>query len=120
MVEPDAHKFDTKSLHAGQRPDPSTGSRAVKRFVDGSSKTLVYHPSQTRAIPQNNILQQLGMLANSLGGVGKFLRKTSLSFYWELGWGSLGQTSGRCQNFEFCSPLSLPDFEMTCEMGFLS
>ena len=54
----------------------STGSRAVKRFVDGSSKTLVYHPSQTRAIPQNNILQQLGMLANSLGGVGKFLRKT--------------------------------------------
>ena len=29
MVEPDAHKFDTKSLHAGQRPDPVTGSRAV-------------------------------------------------------------------------------------------
>ena len=29
MVEPDAHKFDTKSLHAGQRPDPATGSRAV-------------------------------------------------------------------------------------------
>ena len=38
----------------------STGSRAVKRFVDGSVKTLVYHPSQTRAIPQNMILQQLG------------------------------------------------------------
>ena len=44
----------------------STGSRAVKRFVDGSGKTLVYHPSQTRAIPQNMILQQLGMMANSL------------------------------------------------------
>ena len=58
----------------------STGSRAVKRFVDGSSKTLVYHPSQTRAIPQNNILQQLGMLANSLGGVGKFLRKNPEQF----------------------------------------
>ncbi|MAZ46520.1 MAG: hypothetical protein CMM98_02960, partial [Rickettsiales bacterium] len=58
----------------------STGSRAVKRFVDGSSKTLVYHPSQTRAIPQNNILQQLGMLANSLGGVGKFLRKNPKQF----------------------------------------
>ena len=29
MVEPDAHKFDTQSLHAGQRPDPVTGSRAV-------------------------------------------------------------------------------------------
>jgi len=59
----------------------STGSRAVKRFVDGSSKTLVYHPSQTRAIPQNNILQQLGMLANSLGGVGKFLRKNPKQFH---------------------------------------
>ena len=58
----------------------STGSRAVKRFVDGSAKTLVYHPSQTRAIPQNNILQQLGMLANSLGGVGKFLRKNPKQF----------------------------------------
>ena len=58
----------------------STGSRAVKRFVDGSSKTLVYHPSQTRAIPQNNILQQLGMLANTLGGVGKFLRKNPEQF----------------------------------------
>ena len=53
----------------------STGSRAVKRFVDGSVKTLVYHPSQTRAIPQNSILQQLGMMANSLGGIGIFLRK---------------------------------------------
>ena len=29
MVEPDNHRFDTRALHAGQRPDPSTGSRAV-------------------------------------------------------------------------------------------
>ena len=58
----------------------STGSRAVKRFIDGSAKTLVYHPSQTRAIPQNAILQQLGMLANSLGGVGRFLRKNPKEF----------------------------------------
>ena len=43
-------------------------------------KTLVYHPSQTRAIPQNSILQQLGMLANSLGGIGKFLRKDPKKF----------------------------------------
>ena len=29
MVEPDHHRFDTRALHAGQRPDPTTGSRAV-------------------------------------------------------------------------------------------
>ena len=58
----------------------STGSRAVKRHMDGSIKTLVFHPRQTRAIPQNNVLQQLGMLANSLGGIGKFLRKDFKKF----------------------------------------
>ena len=29
MVDPDYLKFDTLSLHAGQEPDPTTGSRAV-------------------------------------------------------------------------------------------
>ena len=58
----------------------STGSRSVKRVHDTSIKTLVFHPSQTRAIPQNSILQQLGMLANSLGGIGKFLRKDPKKF----------------------------------------
>ena len=29
MVDPDDPKFDTLSLHAGQRPDPATGARAV-------------------------------------------------------------------------------------------
>ena len=29
MVEPDCHRFDTRALHAGQQPDPTTGSRAV-------------------------------------------------------------------------------------------
>ncbi len=58
----------------------SSGSRAVKRQNDSGVKTLVYHPSQTRAIPQNSILQQLGMLANSLGGIGKFLRKDPKKF----------------------------------------
>ena len=58
----------------------STGSRSVKRHIDSSIKTLVYHPSQTRAIPQNSILQQLGMLANSLGGIGGFIRKDQKKF----------------------------------------
>jgi len=60
--------FGTNLIH-------STGSRAVKRQTDSGIKTLVYHPSQTRAIPQNCILQQLGMLANSLGGIGRFINK---------------------------------------------
>ncbi len=29
MVEPEFRRFDTRALHAGQQPDPSTGSRAV-------------------------------------------------------------------------------------------
>ena len=29
MVETDFHRFDTRALHAGQQPDPTTGSRAV-------------------------------------------------------------------------------------------
>ena len=29
MVEPDFTRFDTRVLHAGQQPDPTTGSRAV-------------------------------------------------------------------------------------------
>ena len=28
MLEPDLYRFDTLSLHAGQRPDPIHGSRA--------------------------------------------------------------------------------------------
>ena len=59
----------------GSNLNHSTGSRSVKRHFDSSVKTLAYHPSQTRAIPQNSILQQLGMLANTLGGVGTFIRK---------------------------------------------
>ena len=59
----------------GSNLNHSTGSRSVKRHFDSSVKTLVYHPSQTRAIPQNSILQQLGMLANTLGGIGTFIRK---------------------------------------------
>lgn len=57
-----------------------TGSRSVKRQNDSGVKTLVYHPSQTRAIPQNAVLQQLGILANTIGGVGTFLRKDPKKF----------------------------------------
>ncbi len=36
MVAPDEYRFDTLSLHAGQRPDPTTGSRAVPLYFTTS------------------------------------------------------------------------------------
>ncbi len=36
MIEPDLYRFDTLSLHAGQRPDPATGARAVPIFATTS------------------------------------------------------------------------------------
>ncbi len=36
MVDPDLYRFDTLSLHAGQRPDPSTGARAVPIYATTS------------------------------------------------------------------------------------
>jgi O-acetylhomoserine (thiol)-lyase len=36
MVEPDLYRFDTLSLHAGQRPDPATGARAVPIYATTS------------------------------------------------------------------------------------
>jgi O-acetylhomoserine (thiol)-lyase len=36
MVEPDLYRFDTLSLHAGQRPDPVTGARAVPIYATTS------------------------------------------------------------------------------------
>jgi phosphoenolpyruvate carboxylase len=53
----------------------STGSRAVKRQHEGTADRQLDHPSQIRAIPNNAILQQLGYLANSIGGVGCSFKK---------------------------------------------
>jgi len=36
MVEPDFLRFNTLSLHAGQRPDPVTGARAVPIYFTTS------------------------------------------------------------------------------------
>ncbi|MEA2782910.1 MAG: phosphoenolpyruvate carboxylase [Rhodospirillaceae bacterium] len=48
-----------------------SGSRAQRRQHDGSARHVdLSHPTQLRAIPHNSILQQLGLLANSLGGAG--------------------------------------------------
>lgn len=61
--------FGTNFLH------PS-GSRPVKRQHDNWSGQLnLEHPSQLRAIPHNAVLQQLGYLANSIGGIGQAVAK---------------------------------------------
>ena len=53
-----------------------SGSRAAKRQHDALGRHVdLEHPSQLRAIPHNSILQQLGFLANSIGGVGQAVTK---------------------------------------------
>ncbi len=60
-----------------------TGSRAFKRQHDrGGHAVMLEHPSQLRAIPHNAILQQLGILANSIGGVGQAVDKDPQTFQW--------------------------------------
>ncbi|HWA44350.1 MAG TPA: phosphoenolpyruvate carboxylase [Hypericibacter adhaerens] len=52
------------------------GSRAMRRETEGSAQRAdLIHPTQIRAIPHNSILQQLGLMANTLGGVGQAIRK---------------------------------------------
>ncbi|HVI89734.1 MAG TPA: phosphoenolpyruvate carboxylase [Dongiaceae bacterium] len=53
-----------------------SGSRALKRQHDGvSSRVNLTHPTQMRAIPHNGILQQMGFLANTVGGVGQAIMR---------------------------------------------
>ena len=53
-----------------------TGSRPRRRQRErGGAAATLDHPSQLRAIPHNSILQQLGILANTIGGVGQAVDK---------------------------------------------
>jgi phosphoenolpyruvate carboxylase len=49
--------------------DPS-GSRPAARQSDGGAPSIIRHPRELRAIPNNAILQQLGWCANTLQGLG--------------------------------------------------
>jgi phosphoenolpyruvate carboxylase len=54
----------------------AAGSRPVRRQHDTwSGQINLEHPSQLRAIPHNAILQQLGFLANAIGGLGQAVAK---------------------------------------------
>lgn len=62
-------------VYGGNLLYPS-GSRPVRRQLDAGGRTAgLDHPSQIRAIPHNALLQQLGILANSIGGVGQAVAK---------------------------------------------
>lgn len=54
---------------------PPMGSRSSKRQYDATAFVDLEHPSQLRAIPHNTILQQLGFLANTIGGVGRAIAR---------------------------------------------
>jgi phosphoenolpyruvate carboxylase len=48
------------------------GSRSQRREHDGAAARVdLAHPTQLRAIPHHNILQQLGAMSNVVGGVGQ-------------------------------------------------
>ncbi|MEX0807566.1 MAG: phosphoenolpyruvate carboxylase [Dongiaceae bacterium] len=48
-----------------------SGSRPSRRQTDSGKAAEMPSPRQLRAIPHNAVLQQMGYLANSLGGVGR-------------------------------------------------
>src|SRR3546814_2364279 len=56
------------------------GSRPFKREHEDPTEADAAHASQIRAIPHNAILQQLGLLANSVGGVGADIDKDPEKF----------------------------------------
>jgi phosphoenolpyruvate carboxylase len=56
-----------------------SGSRALRRD-DGGPRVELSSPAQLRAIPHNGILQQLGLLSNSLGGAGAAIARDPEKF----------------------------------------
>ncbi len=70
----------------------ASGSRPVKREHEGLAQRVnLAHPKEMRAIPHNGILQQLGMLANTVGGVGEAIARDPERFQ------RLYQSSSRCR-----------------------
>jgi phosphoenolpyruvate carboxylase len=58
-----------------------SGSRPLKRQHEQlTGQIALEHPSQLRAIPHNAILQQVGFLANTIGGLGQAVAKDPESF----------------------------------------
>ena len=64
--------------------DPS-GSRPSARQSDSGGPSVIRHPRELRAIPNNAILQQLGWCANTLQGVGTAAARSPEQFSDMLG-----------------------------------
>ena len=56
------------------------GSRSLRRQHEPGVTADLTSPAQLRAIPHNATLQQLGYLANTLGGAGQAIRKDPVAF----------------------------------------
>ncbi|MEO0393334.1 MAG: hypothetical protein AAF213_08805, partial [Pseudomonadota bacterium] len=70
-----------------------TGSRAVKRQHEKGRPAELASVSQIRAIPHNAVLQQMGYMANSCGGIGSAIGR-DVERFWEI-----FDRSARCQGF---------------------
>ncbi len=92
MVEPDYLKFDTLSLHAGQEPDPTTGSRGVPiyqttsySFVDTEQAAGLFNLEQPGHIysrisnPTVAVLEE--RLAALEGGVGAVFTASGMAAF---------------------------------------
>ena len=83
MAKPPNFKFDTLSLHAGQRPDPTTGARATPIyqsasfvFPDTDSAVGLFnieragHVYSRLSNPTNAVLEErIAALENAVGGI---------------------------------------------------
>jgi phosphoenolpyruvate carboxylase len=58
-----------------------TGSRAsMRQFDSGNDQARPFQPTQFRAIPHNATLQQMGLFANTIGGVGEAIERDPATF----------------------------------------
>jgi phosphoenolpyruvate carboxylase len=58
-----------------------TGSRAsMRQFDSNNDQARPFQPTQFRAIPHNATLQQMGLFANTIGGVGEAIERDPATF----------------------------------------
>lgn len=83
MAKPPNYKFDTLSLHAGQRPDPTTGARATPIYQSASfvfpdtdyavglfNIERAGHVYSRLSNPTNAVLEErIAVLENAVGGI---------------------------------------------------
>lgn len=91
-----------------------TGSRAVKRQHDKGGRTELVSVSQIRAIPHNAVLQQMGYMANSCGGIGGAIVRDQERF-WEV-YGN----SDRCRQFMALAASAFSRSNLDAFLGYIA